>query len=63
MNYATTGKELLAIVFLIKKFRPYLLGSNVIVSTDHTTLRYLITIKEIKPTLDWSLLLYQASSR
>lgn len=50
MYYVTTRKELLAVVFVIKKFRFYLLGLNVI-STDHTTLRYLMTIKEFKPPL------------
>ncbi|CAH9092572.1 unnamed protein product [Cuscuta europaea] len=37
-NYATTEKELLAVVFAIEKFRSYLVGSKVIVYTDHSTL-------------------------
>ena len=34
LNYATTEKELLAIVFSFDKFRPYLIGNKVIVFTD-----------------------------
>ena len=39
-NYATTEKELLAVVYAFEKFQSYLIGSNVIVYTDHSTLRY-----------------------
>ena len=35
LNYATTEKELLAIIFAIDKFRSYLVGAKVIVYTDH----------------------------
>jgi hypothetical protein len=35
LNYATTKKELLTIVFAIDKFRSYLVGAKVIVYTDH----------------------------
>ena len=34
-NYATTEKELLAVVFAFEKFRSYLVGFKVIVQTDH----------------------------
>ncbi|KAF8089384.1 hypothetical protein N665_0507s0004 [Sinapis alba] len=57
-NYATTEKELLAIVFAFEKFRFYLVGSEVIVHTDHAALRYLLSKKNAKPRLlRWILLL------
>jgi hypothetical protein len=39
LNYATTKKELLAVVFAIDKFRSYLVGAKVIVYTDHAALK------------------------
>ena len=51
VNYATTEKELLAIVYAFEKFRSYLVGSKVIVYTDHATLKYLMTKKDAKPRL------------
>ncbi|XP_021743881.1 uncharacterized protein LOC110709936 [Chenopodium quinoa] len=57
-NYTTTEKELLAVVFALEKFRSYLLGTKVIVFTDHAALRHLMTKKEAKPRLiRWILLL------
>ena len=50
-NYTTTEKELLAIVFALDKFRPYLLGSKVVVYSDHAALKYLLTKKDAKPKL------------
>ena len=38
-NYTTIEKELLAIVFALEKFRSYLLGTRVIVYTDHAALK------------------------
>ena len=43
LNYATTEKELLAIFFSFDKFRPYLIGNKVIVHTDHSAIKYLMT--------------------
>jgi hypothetical protein len=58
LNYATTKKELLAVVFAINKFRSYLVGAMVIVYVDHAALKYLLTKKDVKPRLiRWILLL------
>ena len=58
LNYATTKKELLAIVFTFDKFRPYLIGNKVIVHIDHSSIKYLMTKKDAKPRLiRWVLLL------
>jgi hypothetical protein len=58
LNYATTEKELLTIVFAIDKFISYLVGAKVIVYTDHSALKYLLTKKYAKPRLiRWILLL------
>jgi hypothetical protein len=51
LNHAITEKELLAIVFAIDKFRSYLVEAKVIVYTDHTPLKYLLTKKDAKPRL------------
>lgn len=40
-NYMTTEKDMLAVVFSFDKFRPYIIGSKVIVYTDHAAIRYL----------------------
>ncbi|XP_070672157.1 uncharacterized protein [Malus domestica] len=59
LNYSTTKKELLAIVFALDKFRSYLLGTKVIIYSDHASLNYLLT-KEAKPRLiRWMLLLQE----
>uniref|UniRef100_A0A151UDN0 Retrovirus-related Pol polyprotein from transposon opus n=1 Tax=Cajanus cajan TaxID=3821 RepID=A0A151UDN0_CAJCA len=50
-NYTTTEKELLAIIFAFDKFRSYLLGSRVIIYTDHAALKYLLKKAESKPRL------------
>ena len=51
MNYTTTEKELLAVVFALDKFRSYLLGSKVVVYSDHAALKYLLSKKDTKPRL------------
>ena len=60
LNYATTEKELLAIVFAFDKFRPYLVGNKVVVHTDHSSIKYLMTKKDAKPRLiRWVFLLQE----
>ncbi|XP_057808487.1 uncharacterized protein LOC131022964 [Salvia miltiorrhiza] len=60
VNYTTTEKELLAVVFSLDKFRSYILGSKVIVHSDHAALRYLLTKSQAKPRLiRWILLLQE----
>jgi len=49
LNYATTEKELLAVIFAFDKFRSYLIGTKVIVFTDHSAIKYLIEKKDAKP--------------
>ena len=60
LNYATTEKELLVVVFAFDKFRAYLIGSKVIVWTDHSAIKYLVEKKDAKPRLiRWVLLLQE----
>lgn len=46
MNYPIIQKELLAIVWGIKHFRPYLYGKQFIIKTDHKPLVYLFGMKD-----------------
>ncbi|RVW77182.1 Retrovirus-related Pol polyprotein from transposon 17.6 [Vitis vinifera] len=50
-NYTTTEKELLAVVFALDKFRAYLVGSFIVVFTDHSALKYLLTKQDAKARL------------
>ncbi|CAN6472359.1 unnamed protein product [Victoria cruziana] len=60
LNYTTTEKELLAVVFALEKFRSYVLGSRVIIYTYHAALKYLLSKKNSKPRLiRWILLLQE----
>ena len=49
--YLTTEKELLAIVWALKKFRTYLQGAKVINRTDHMALTFLKTCKIVNARL------------
>ena len=60
INYTTTEKELLAVVFAFDKFRAYLVGTKVTVYTDHAAIKYLISKKDAKLRLiRWILLLQE----
>ena len=59
-NYSTTEKKMLAMVFAREKFRRYILGSHVIIHTNHAAIKYLMTKKEAKSRLiRWVLLLQE----
>ena len=59
-NYTTTEKELLAVVYALDKFRAYLIGVDIIIFTDHSTLKYLLTMQNAKARLiRWVLLLQE----
>ena len=50
----------MAVVFTFDKFRPYLIGTKVVVYTDHSAIRYLISKNDAKPRLiRWVLLLQE----
>ena len=44
-NYSTTEKELLVVVYSLEKFRAYLVGSDIIIFTDHSALKYLLNLQ------------------
>ena len=47
-------------VFACEKFRPYILGSHVVIHTDHAEIKYLMAKKDAKPRLTrWVLLLQE----
>ena len=48
LNYSTTEKELLAVVFALNNFRSYLLGSKIIIYLDHAALKYIFSKKKKK---------------
>ena len=43
-RYCTRRRELLAIVYFAKKFRAYLYGREVLIRTDHASLKYIKTV-------------------
>ncbi|RDX86843.1 Retrovirus-related Pol polyprotein from transposon 17.6, partial [Mucuna pruriens] len=59
LNYTTTEKELLEIVFSLDKFRSYLLGSKIVVFSNHVALKFLLKKPDAKPRLIWWMLLLQ----
>ena len=47
-------------VFACEKFKPYILGSHVVIHTDHAVIKYLMAKKDAKPRLiRWVLLLQE----
>ena len=59
-NYTTTEKELLAVVYALDKFCEYLMGAEIIIFTDHSALKYLLTKQNAKArVIRWVLLLQE----
>ena len=59
-NYAPTEKELLPVVYALDKFRAYLVGADIVIFTDHSALKYLLTKQNEKAWLiRWVLLLQE----
>ena len=50
-NYSSIENEMLTMVFAFEKSRPYILGSHVIIHTDHVEIKYLMEKKDVKPIL------------
>ncbi|KAI5742525.1 hypothetical protein M8J77_005027 [Diaphorina citri] len=56
LNYTVTEKECLAVIFAVKKFRPYVEGYHFKVITDHSSLRWLSQLRNPTPRLSrWGL--------
>lgn len=47
----TIEKELLVVLYILDKFRSYLMDTEVVVHTDHSALQYLMQNKEVKSRL------------
>ena len=58
MNYSTTEKELLAIVFTLDKFCAYLISFPITIFIDHVALKYLLSKKDAKARLIRYILLF-----
>ena len=52
INYATTEKELPTIVYALEKFRSYMVGSKIVIYTDHASIKYLLYKADSKPRLN-----------
>ena len=60
LNYSTTEKKFLEVIFALEKFRSYLIGSPITIYTDHTALKHLLAKKNVKASLiRWILLLQE----
>ena len=59
-NYTTIEKELLAVVYALDKFHAYLVGSDIVIFTNHSAFKYLLTKQNAKARLiRWVLLLQE----
>ena len=59
-NYITTENKLLVVVFALDKFKNYLLGTSIVIFTDHSALKYLLNKKDAKARLiRWIILLQE----
>ena len=59
-NYTTMEKELLAVVYALDKFRSYLIGLDIVIFTDHSAMKYLLTKQNSKARLiRWVILLQE----
>jgi hypothetical protein len=57
-NYSTIERELISIIWACKHFRPYLLGRNFTIVTDHKPLTWMFNVKDPSSRLlRWRLLL------
>jgi hypothetical protein len=45
-NYSTTDREMAAIVWAVKQFRPYVLGRHFSIVTDHKPLKWVFNVKD-----------------
>jgi len=50
-NYSASKKEMLAVVFALKRFHYYLWGRHFILFTDHRALSFLFSQKDVSPLL------------
>ena len=58
-KYTTTGREGLAMVYALHKFRHYLFGGHFKMFTDHSALKYLVNKPVLGGKIYWWLLLFQ----
>ena len=59
INYTMTKKEVVLVVSVFQKFRPYLIGSNAIVFIDHAALKQLLPKGDAKLKLVRQMLFLQ----
>lgn len=55
INYSTTEKEALAIIWAVEKFRPYLYGNKFTLVTDHKPLIFIKNSNKNKKIIRWRL--------